>query len=191
MALRKIAQIGHPVLRDVARAITPVELASPVVQGFIDDLVETMRDASGAGLAATQVYERLRIFAVEVRDNPRYPYKPTWPLTIVVNPEVTALSDIKFENFEGCLSIPNLRGRAVRHAEVRVRGLDREGKPLDFEVRGVSAGTFQHENDHLNGVMFLDRLANTKSLCTWDHFERYEKDCFVSEVRELVARWGS
>jgi peptide deformylase len=191
MALRKIAQIGHPVLRDVARDITPDELGSPAVQGFIDDLVETMRDANGAGLAATQVYEKLRVFAVEVRDNPRYPYKPKYPLTVVVNPEVTALSDITFENFEGCLSIPNLRGRAVRHAEVRVRGLDRHGNLLDFEVRGVSAGTFQHENDHLNGVLFLDRLADTKSLCTWDHFERYEKDRFVSEVRELVARWGS
>lgn len=191
MALRKIAQIGHPVLREVARPIAHDELRTPAVQGFIDDLVETMRDASGAGLAATQIYERLRVFAVEVRDNPRYPYKPTYPLTVVVNPEVTPLSDIIFENFEGCLSIPNLRGRTIRYAEVRVRGLDRDGKPLDFEVRGVSAGTFQHEFDHLNGVMFVDRLADSKSLCTWDHFERFEKERFISEVRELVARWGS
>ena len=193
MALRKIAQIGHPVLREVARDVTADELKTPAVQGFIDDLVETMRDASGAGLAATQVYEKLRIFAVEVRDNPRYPYKPKYPLTVVVNPEVTALSTITYENFEGCLSIPNLRGRVNRFAEVRVRGLDRDGEPLDFEVRGVSAGTFQHENDHLNGVLFVDkdRLADDKSLCTWDHFERFEKERFVSEVRELVARWGS
>lgn len=191
MALRKIAQIGHPVLREVARAVTANELATPAVQGLIDDLIETMRDASGAGLAATQVYETLRVFAVEVRDNPRYPYKPRYPLTLVINPEITALSDETFENFEGCLSIPNLRGRAIRHAEIRVRGLDRYGKQLDFEVRGVSAGTFQHENDHLNGVMFVDRLVDSKSLCTWDHFERFEKERFVTEVRDLVARWGS
>lgn len=191
MALRKIAQIGHPVLRETARPLTQTELASREVQGFIDDLVETMRDASGAGIAATQVYEKLRIFAVEVRDNPRYPYKPRYPLTVVINPEVTPLSTETFSNYEGCLSIPNLRGRVPRHAEVRVRGLDRNGGPLDFEVRGVSAGTFQHELDHLNGVLFVDRMVDTKSLCTWDHFERFEKERFVSEVRELVARWGS
>ncbi|HSI05385.1 MAG: peptide deformylase [Myxococcota bacterium] len=191
MALRKIAQIGHPVLRETARPLSASELASPEVQGFIDDLVETMRDASGAGIAATQIYEKLRVFAVEVRDNPRYPYKPRYPLTVVVNPEVTPLSQETFSNYEGCLSIPNLRGRVPRHAEVRVRGLDRNGGQLDFEVRGVSAGTFQHELDHLNGVLFVDRIVDPKSLCTWDHFERFERERFVSEVRELVARWGS
>lgn len=191
MALRKIAQLGHPVLREVARPVSAEELRTPAVQGFIDDLIETMRDASGAGIAATQVYEKLRVFAVEVRDNPRYPYKPKYPLTLIVNPEVTPLSNETFSNFEGCLSIPNLRGRVPRHAEVRVRGLDRNGEQLDFEIRGVTAGTFQHELDHLNGVLFVDRVVDTKSLCTWDHFERFEKERFVTEVRELVARWGS
>ena len=193
MTLHKIAQIGHPVLREVARPVTRDELTTPAVQGFIDDLVETMRDASGAGLAATQVYEKLRIVAIEVGDNPRYPYKPKYPLTIVVNPEVTPLSDITFENFEGCLSVPNIRGRVKRFAEVRVRGQGRNGEQLDFEIRGVTAGTFQHETDHLNGVLFVDknRLADDKSLCTWEHFERFEKERFVTEVRELVARWGS
>ncbi len=191
MALRKIAQLGHPVLREVARPVTADELRTPAVQGFIDDLIATMRDASGAGIAATQVYEKLRIFAVEVRDNPRYPYKPKYPLTLVVNPEVTPLSDATFSNFEGCLSIPNLRGRVPRFAEVKVSGLDRNGEQLDFEIRGVTAGTFQHELDHLNGVLFVDRVVDTKSLCTWDHFERFEKERFVTEVRELVARWGS
>ncbi len=191
MALRKIAQLGHPVLREVARPVTADELRTPAVQGFIDDLIATMRDASGAGIAATQVYEKLRIFAVEVRDNPRYPYKPKYPLTLVVNPEVTPLSDTTFSNFEGCLSIPNLRGRVPRFAEVKVSGLDRNGEQLDFEIRGVTAGTFQHELDHLNGVLFVDRVVDTKSLCTWDHFERFEKERFVTEVRELVARWGS
>ena len=178
-------------LRETALSLSAAELASAKVQGFIDDLVETMRDASGAGIAATQVYEKVRVFAVEVRDNPRYPYKPRYPLTVVVNPEVTPLSQETFSNYEGCLSIPNLRGRVPRYAEVRVRGLDRNGGQLDFEVRGVTAGTFQHELDHLNGVLFVDRIVDTKSLCTWDHFERFEKERFVSEVRELVARWGS
>jgi peptide deformylase len=178
-------------LREVARPVTREELASREVQTFIDDLVETMRDASGAGIAATQVYERLQIFAVEVRDNPRYPYKPNYPLTVLVNPRVEPLSELTFENFEGCLSIPNLRGRAKRFVEVRVSGWDRHGKDVSFEIRGVTAGTFQHEHDHLNGVLFLDRLVDTKSLCTLEHFDRYEKDRFVTEVQALVKRWGA
>jgi peptide deformylase len=191
MALRKIATIGHPVLRAPARELSLEELSSEATQTFIDELVETMRDASGAGLAATQLYEPRRIFAVEVRDNPRYPYKPNFPLTILANPKITPLSQLTFDNFEGCLSVPNLRGRVRRFLEVRVEGLDRTGAPLSFEVRGVTAGTFQHEHDHLDGVLFLDRVVDTKSLCTWEHFERYEKSSFAKEVQELVTRWGS
>lgn len=191
MALRKIATLGHPVLREVARPLTREELASPATQSLIDDLVETMRDASGAGIAATQIYERVQVFAVEVRDNPRYPYKPNYPLTVVVNPKVEALSALTFENFEGCLSIPNLRGRARRFVEVRVAGWDRHGNDVSFEVRGVTAGTFQHEHDHLHGILFTDRLVDTKSLCTWEHFERYEKERFAAEVKALVDRWGA
>lgn len=191
MTLRKIATVGHPVLRQEGRALSREELATPATQQLIDDLIETMRDASGAGLAATQLYEPIQLFAVEVRDNPRYPYKPNYPLTVVVNPVVTPLSDLTFENFEGCLSVPGLRGRVRRYLEVRVQGMDRTGAALDFEVRGVTAGTFQHEDDHLRGALFLDRLVDTRSLCTWEHFERYEKERFAKEVQELVTQWGS
>ena len=101
MAIRKIAQIGHPVLRERARPVTREELATPAMQSFIDDLVETMRDASGAGLAAIQVHEPIQICAIEVRDNPRYPYKPNVPLTILVNPVIEPQSDETFDNYEG------------------------------------------------------------------------------------------
>src|SRR3954470_4665235 len=121
MAIRKIAQIGHPVLRQVAREVSREELASPATQAFIDDLVETMRDADGAGLAAIQVYEPIRICAIEVRDNPRYPYKPKIPLTILVNPVLTPVGEESFENYEGCLSVPNLRGIVKRPVHVQVR----------------------------------------------------------------------
>src|SRR6201994_3497580 len=104
MAIRKIAQIGHPVLRQSARELTREELSTPAMQAFIDDLVETMHDADGAGLAAIQVYEPIRICAIEVRNNPRYPYKPPIPLTILVNPKLTPTTDEMFENNEGCLS---------------------------------------------------------------------------------------
>lgn len=190
--LRKIATIGHPVLRRVARRLTKEELLSPQTQAFIDDLIETMRDANGAGLAAIQVHEALQICAIEVRpNNPRYPYKPAIPLTVLVNPEITPLSELTFSNFEGCLSVPNLRGRVMRHTEVRVRAWDRHGNDIDFEVRGLSAGTYQHEVDHLNGMIFVDKVYDPKSFCTWDHFERYEKAKFAEEAAALVQRFGA
>src|SRR5262245_8044049 len=152
--IRKIAQIGHPVLRQVAREVTRDELARSDTQHFIDDLVETMRDADGAGLAAIQVYELIRICAIEVRDNPRYPYKPKVPLTILVNPVLTPTDDELFDNYEGCLSVPNLRGVVQRHVHVRVHALDRHGNAIDEVVHGLKAGTYQHEVDHLNGKIF-------------------------------------
>src|SRR6516165_2102865 len=123
MTIRKIAQIGHPVLRLPARQVERREIQTPEFQALIDDLIETMRDANGAGLAAPQIHESVRLIAVEVSKNPRYPYKPDIPLTVLVNPVVTPLSDEHFENFEGCLSVPNLRGRVRRFAHVRVTGL--------------------------------------------------------------------
>jgi peptide deformylase len=191
MAIRKIAQIGHPVLRQVAREITRDELASPEMQQFIDDLIETMRDADGAGLAAIQVYEPIRICAIEVRDNPRYPYKPRIPLTILVNPVLTPIGDEMFENYEGCLSVPNLRGRVRRHVTIRCQAWDRQGKPIDAEIRGITAGTYQHEVDHLDGTIFVDRVADPRSLATWTEFERHHRAAFVDEVAALVARVGS
>lgn len=191
MALRKIATLGHPVLRQTARELSREQLLAPDMQRFIDDLIETMRDANGAGLAAIQIYEPVQICAIEVHDNPRYPYKPNIPLTVLVNPRITPLSETTFENFEGCLSVPNLRGRVRRFAEVRVEAWDRAGQPLDMTVRGLSAGTYQHEVDHLHGTVFLDRLIDSRSLCTWEHFDRYEKARFAAEATALVKLWGA
>ncbi|UQA61943.1 peptide deformylase [Polyangium aurulentum] len=190
MTLLKIAHVGHPVLRNRAREVEREELLAPETQRFIDDLVETMRDANGAGLAATQVHMPLRIFAVEVKDNPRYPYKPNIPLTIVVNPVIEPLTDERFDNYEGCLSVPNLRGVVSRFAEVRVTGLDREGKPFERVARGLTAGTFQHETDHLDGKLFLDRVTDPKTLCTWAEFDRFHKQAFVERIVPFVKRMG-
>jgi peptide deformylase len=190
VTLLKIAHIGHPVLRQRAREVTRDELLSDAMQRFVDDLVETMRDASGAGLAAIQVYQPVRIFAVEVKDNPRYPYKPNVPLTIVVNPVITPLTEEKFENFEGCLSVPNLRGIVERFAEVRVTGWDRDGKPYERVARGLTSGTFQHENDHLDGTIFVDRVKDPRSLCTWAEFDRFHKQAFVDRIVPFVKRMG-
>ncbi len=191
MAILKIATLGHPVLRKVARPVTLEELRSSETQRFIDDLVETMFDANGAGIAANQVYEPIRICVICVKDNPRYPYKPNVPLTILVNPELEPLTDETFDNYEGCLSVPNLRGVAPRFAHVRLRARDREGKPLDYEVKGLTAGTFQHELDHLDGKLFVDRVKDTTTLSTWQDFERYHMTAWVERAKAIVAEYGS
>jgi peptide deformylase len=191
MALRKIATIGHPVLRQVARELTRDELGSAPMQRLVDDLVDTMRDASGAGIAANQVHEPVRVCVVEIKDNPRYPYLPSWPLTILVNPVVVPTTDETFLNFEGCLSVPNLRGQVPRFTSVQVRAWDRRGKDLEFEVKGLTAGTFQHELDHLDGRLFVDGVTDTRTLCTWTDFERFHRDAFVERAKVLVARFGS
>lgn len=191
MSILKIATIGHPVLRQVSRKVDRDELMRPEMQAFIDDLVETMREANGAGLAANQVHQPVRIVAIEVKDNPRYPYKPNYPLTVLVNPELELIGDEQFANYEGCLSVPDLRGEVMRHAEVRVRAWDRHGEELDFTVRGLTAGTFQHECDHIDGKLFVDRVRDTTTLTTWREFERYRRDAFVLRAKEIVARYGS
>ena len=191
MTIRKIATVGHPVLRQRAREVTPAELASAEVQRFIDDLIETMRDANGAGLAANQVHEPVRIAVMEVTHNRRYPYKPPIPLTVVVNPVIEPLDDETVEINEGCLSVPNLRGNVFRRVNVRVRYLDRYGAEHDEIKCGLTAGTFQHEIDHLDGTLFLDRVVDTTTLTTWEQFERFHRDAFVARITEFVARVGS
>jgi peptide deformylase len=191
MTIRKIATVGHPVLRERAREVSPDELASPGVQQLIDDLIETMHDANGAGIAANQVHEPVRIAVIEVDHNPRYPYKPPIPLTVVVNPILEPLDAELVEINEGCLSVPNLRGNVMRHVNIRVRYLDRQGVEHDEVKRGLTAGTFQHECDHLDGKLFLDRVVDTTSLTTWEQFERHHRAAFVARITEFVERVGS
>ena len=193
MPLRKIAQIGHPVLRQKARPISLDELRSPEMQQLIDDMIATMRDAQGAGLAAIQVYETVRIAVIEVGQNARYPYKPPIPLTVLVNPELSAVEGEgeKFDNYEGCLSVPDLRGLVPRTTVLRCRSWDRHGNPVDRVVKGLEACTYQHEIDHLDGTLFVDRVVDRTSFSTWKDWERFHRDPFVARVKELVARYGS
>ena len=141
VTVRDILQIGHPVLRQQARPLAPAEVATADVQRLVDDLVDTMRAADGAGLAATQVGEAVQVCVAEVRPgNPRYPYKPAIPLTVLVNPQIETLTAETFANYEGCLSVPGLRGVVERAVEVRVRALDRHGAPLAPAVRRAGRG---------------------------------------------------
>lgn len=186
-----IVQIGHPALRTVATEVAPTELASAPVQRFIDQLIATKRAANGAGIAANQVDSTLRIFVAEAGFNPQYPYRPQYPLKVMVNPQLKFLTDQRFENFEGCLSIPNLRGVVHRCPAVQVTGLDRHGQPQDFVVRGICAGIFQHEQDHLDGVMFTDKLTSPKTLCTSEEFSRRFEEDFKRNIIEVEREFNS
>lgn len=181
MAILKVARLGHPVLRKIAEPVDPAALRTPAVQRLIDDMIETMRDADGAGLAAPQVYESVQVCVIEISHNPRYPDALEIPLTVLVNPIVTpvptdsgaAVSERdSISMYEGCLSVTGLRGRVTRPRRVRVQALDRHGKPLEFSWEGVRACVVQHETDHLNGVIYVDR-ADSKSLTFLREYERY------------------
>ena len=192
MSVLPITTVGDPVLRRRAGEVTNDDLRSAAVQSFIDDLVETKRAANGAGLAANQVGDLRRIAVVEVEPgNPRYPYKPPFPLTILVNPELEPLGQVTLEVNEGCLSVPGLRATLSRYATVRVRFLDRNGERRELEVSGLSAGTFQHEVDHLNGVLFLDRVTDPTMFTTWEQFERFGREEFEAHARRIVERFGA
>ncbi len=189
MTPRAIVQIGHPTLRARARAVTDDELGSPELRRICDDLVETMRKANGAGLAAPQVDIPLRIFTVEVGDNRRYPYKPRLGLRVFVNPVVRPLAHETYESYEGCLSIPDLRGLLPRHTEVEVTYCDVDGETHFERFGGLSAGTMQHELDHLDGILFTDRVEDPRTFCTWEMFHAYRQESWLTSIEPLLDRF--
>jgi len=173
MAILKVTRLGHPVLRQVTEPISVRELQSPEWQKFIDDMVETMKEYDGVGLAADQVHTSKQIAVLEVADNPRYPEKPKVPLTVLVNPKITRLTEDMDDDWEGCLSIPDLRGKVPRYRNIRVQALDRNGKELDFIANDFHARVIQHEWDHLNGKVYLDRMRDFSTLAFLTEFARY------------------
>jgi peptide deformylase len=178
MAIRPVLKMGHPVLRQVA---TPVIRFDQDLQALIADMDETMRSQSGAGIAAPQIGVSQRVVIFEVRENPRYPNVEPIPLTVLANPIVTPvvpslpgeLADVDaFSVYEGCLSVPGLRGRVRRPRRVHVQALDRAGTALDFVWEGFRAVVVQHETDHLWGTLFVDR-ADPRTLTFLREYERY------------------
>ena len=185
MSVREVVAIGDPVLRERARELSAAEIASPEIQELIEDLIDTKRATHGAGIAANQVGEPVRVAIVEVEEgNPRYPYKPPVPLTVMINPSLEPVGGETIEINEGCLSVPDLRASLPRHLAVRVRYLDREGEEQEEVKQGLTAGTFQHEVDHLDGVLFVDR-ADPRTFATWEQFDRHQRDEFLRRVSRL------
>jgi len=172
MAILKVARLGHPVLRQPADPVPVEAIQTPEIQRLIDDMVETMREYNGAGLAANQVHTLMQICVIEVKDNPRYPEAESIPLTVLINPVVTPLSPEMEDGWEGCLSVPDMRGVVPRHTAVRLEAYDREGNRIDVVAKEFLARVIQHETDHLRGVVYVDRM---KDLSTLTHLAEWNK----------------
>lgn len=165
MAILKVARLGHPVLRQPAEPVPVDQICSPEIQRLIDDMIETMREYDGAGLAGNQVHARKRIAVIEVLGNPRYPDAPHIPLMVVINPVVTPMTEEMEDGWEGCLSVPDMRGQVPRYRAVRLACYDRDGQPIDLIAKDFFARVIQHETDHLDGIVYLDRMTDLSTLC--------------------------
>jgi peptide deformylase len=168
--LRQIAQLGQPVLRGVAGKVA--DPAAPAIQALIGDMLLTVADADGVGIAAPQVFEPLSLFIVASRPNQRYPDAPEMEPTVMINPEILWVSDELEKGWEGCLSIPGLRGPVPRHRRIGVRYLTRAGEVREEEYADFLARVFQHEFDHLQGMVFVDRVESTRELVTEKEYIR-------------------
>lgn len=172
MAILKVSRMGHPVLRQPAREIPADRVDHPALQRLIDDMVETMADEQGIGLAAPQVFQSLRLVVLgDPQSDPEDP--DAIPLTVLVNPRWLARSDEQAEAWEGCLSIPGLRGMVPRSVSVTLEALDRQGQRVELKAHDLFARVLQHEIDHLDGVLYLDRMTDMRRLAFNEEFERY------------------
>jgi peptide deformylase len=174
MSILKVARMGHPILRTKTKPLSHADIASAPVQQLIDDMMRTMLEYNGVGLAAPQVHEAARLFVAQViadedEPDPKAPPK----LLAIINPEIAPVGRHVEEDWEGCLSIPDLRGMVPRHRDIRVKGYDRRGERLEIEASGYMARVIQHETDHLDGILFLDRMKSLESLSFLEEYGRY------------------
>ncbi|MGE0863621.1 MAG: peptide deformylase [Vicinamibacterales bacterium] len=169
MSILKVARMGHPVLRAKARTVDKLELKNQAVQDFIDSMVDTMFEYSGVGLAAPQVHESLRLFVAMLDPDGQ----GEGDAVVFVNPEITVVGDQTLEGWEGCLSIPDVRGRVPRAQHIRVTALDRHAKRFELDLKDFPARVVQHETDHLDGVLFFDRMKSLSSLTYLEEYSRY------------------
>ncbi len=181
MTVRRVLRLGHPLLREVARPLAPAEIGSDAMCRLVADMVDTLHDYGGIGLAAPQVGESLRLAIIEMAGGPsRYGELAPMPLTVFVNPVIEVLDPATAGCWEGCLSVPGLRGFVERPQHVRVRYLSDRGEPRSLELQGFPATVFQHEFDHLDGRLYVDRLADPRLLVFEEEYERYHSNAPVA-----------
>jgi peptide deformylase len=171
MSILKVARMGHPVLRQKARALDPTEVRTPAFQKLVDDMMETMYEYEGIGLAAPQVHESVRLFVAGVEGS-----GDDLKVLPFINPVIEPLTTELAEDWEGCLSIPDLRGKVPRPRDVLIRALDRRGKPFEMALKNYPARVVQHETDHLDGLLFLDRMRTFETLTFLEEFQRYQSN---------------
>jgi peptide deformylase len=169
MSILKVARMGHPVLRRRARALDKTELKNPLLQKFFDDMIDTMYEYNGVGLAGPQVHEGLRVFVAMLDEEPGEKSEAA----VIINPQISPVGSALEEGWEGCLSIPDIRGMVPRHADITLKAIDRHGKDIEIRLHGFPARVAQHETDHLDGVLFLDRMQSMQTLTFLDEFSRY------------------
>ncbi len=161
--------MGHPVLRERARPLDKSDIKSAVVQKLIDDMIDTMHEYHGVGLAGPQVHEGLRMFVALLDDEP----DSKSPAVVVINPEIIPNTQAIEEGWEGCLSIPDIRGMVPRYTDVTLKAIDRDGRSVDLQLKNFAARVAQHETDHLDGVLFFDRMKSMQSLTFLDEYSRF------------------
>jgi peptide deformylase len=173
MSLLKVARMGHPVLRSRARQIEKAELKLASMQKLIDDMIDTMHEYHGVGLAAPQVHEGLRIFVAAINPHDEEPLAPDMTPLVFINPVIAPAGPELIEDWEGCLSIPDVRGRVPRVRAIKVSAIDRDGGTIEFVSSDFPARVIQHEADHLDGVLFVDRMRTFETLSFIDEYARY------------------
>ena len=174
MAIRRILRMGHPVLRQPARPLEPDEIGSSALAELIEDMVDTLHDYGGIGLAAPQIGESVRLAIIEIAGGPtRYGELESMPLTVFINPVIDVIDPATAGHWEGCLSVPGLRGFVERPQHVKISYTNVDGGADELELAGFYATVFQHEFDHLDGVLYVDRLADSRLLAFEKEYERY------------------
>ncbi len=176
MSILKVARLGHPVLRTKVQPLSSSEIRSTRIQKLIDDMFETMSEYSGIGLAGPQIHESVRLFVAGVRDadvTTPMTDDADMPFIAVINPEIVPLGETVETGWEGCLSIPDIRGKVPRPSRIRLRAQDRQGRRFELEAEGLPARVIQHETDHLDGILFFDRMTTFETLTYMDEFQRF------------------
>ena len=181
-----IAQIGHPILRNKTKDIPINEIKSENTQKIIEKMINTMRKHNGAGLAANQIYEPIRICIIEVLDNPRYKHLNTIPLKVLINPKVIIKKDTAtFNSYEGCLSVPNLRGKVKRYNTINVTYYSMDAKKITEDIKGLESIVYQHEIDHLDGYLFTDKVEDNSTLVTYENYQKYYEEGYIKELENF------
>jgi len=173
MSILKIARMGNPVLKVKGKELTVEEIKSPKIQKLIDDMIDTLHEYGGVGLAAPQVHESIQLMIIELPQSEAGEGLPPIPLTVFINPKYTYVSDETDEEWEGCLSVPDLRGMVTRSKHIKVKALDRKGKEFEMEAKDFRARVIQHEGDHLIGKLYVERMDNLKTLSFIEEYVRY------------------